>query len=243
MIGGVRVKRGLFALMALLMVLSLCACAPKDDAASTDPAAATAPTVIPISDDPLDEADDIGEGEPDDPEAPDDAADNGDAEAGAQGVSSSQYTYTTVENTALGVKYKYPSDWTDASTEKSIIYEESQPSGAGPARMAITRRDAGNIVVTEEVGMMRLTEFKNSLKASCSEGFKWKKGKRFRFSGNVGFCFTYSGTFGEVPTKGYAAIMYHKKKNCFYLFHFNAPTELYASFDNVRKTLLKSIKV
>ncbi len=251
MLGGVRVKRGLAALLALLLMLSLCGC--QQNGSNASPSASVKPTVVPMADDPLEDLDedmddlrlDADDPSSEDPGPADDEKVAGETPAApqTQGISTSQYTYSSVENTELGITYKYPTHWTNISSESSIGYEDSESTGACPARMAITRRDAGEIVVTEGVGMMRLSEFAKKLKDRCSENWKMKKGKRFKFSNNIGFCFTYSGVFDGIPMKGYVSLCYQKKKNSFYLFHFSTAEAEYATFDKVRATIQKSIKV
>ena len=152
------------------------------------------------------------------------------------------YTYADGQSQKLEVSYQYPSTWIDNSSALSAVYDEAVEPGIVPARMAITRREAGNIVVTAEVGMDKLDAFLASLKATSTE-FRSKRGKRFKFAGNVGFQFLYVGVFNGVKMKGYAAITYSQKKNAFYLFHFSASADRYDAFNDVRKTIIRSIKV
>lgn len=221
----------------VLVLLTLCACGQQDDPVGGADAPDQDETMN--APDPAADGDLPAESGWDEPS--EDAVDGSPEESqGSTGLT--DYVYSTVEDEALQMRYKYPSHWTHTAVERSVVCEEPTEPDATPIRMAIARKDAGNIVVTEEVGMDKLTAFKNSLKASCTD-FRWKRGKRFKFSGNVGFQFLYTGTFGGVPMKGYAALTYSPKKKAFYLFHFSAPTDRYAAFDKVRKTILASIKV
>lgn len=236
------------ALLLALMLLVLCACQSRDDteSASQSDAVTTDSAEDTLPDLPEDDGfDDISFDDPMDDAVDDaEAQDPSDAEqdASTQASAPKNYTYLNGEQIDLAITYKYPGHWVDISTDLSVIYEEPAEEGIQPARMAITRKLAGDIVVTEEVGMDKLSAFAQSLKSNCT-GFKSKRGKRFKFSGNVGFQFSYVGNFNGVATKGHAALTYVKKKNAFYLFHFSAPTERFASFDNVRRTILKSIRV
>lgn len=158
-------------------------------------------------------------------------------------VALKDYAYETVDNQTLGVRFKYPSHWINIPGTNTIAYEEPVEPGDTPARMSITRKQAGNIVVTLEVGMYQLDKFSKSLKKQYTN-YKKNKGKRFKFAGNTGFSFTYTAELDGVSIKGYAALAYTKgKKNSFYLLHFYASAEDYANFDSIRKTIVKSVKI
>ena len=230
-LGGVRVKRAFAALLALVM-LCLCSCQQQPDP-DTPAAAEMSQTSAPddaLPDPPIDST-------PDEPPS----------ESPSESPAIDQtliinYTYTAAKREDLRFSYKHPTHWLDASTDLSAVFEEPVEPGTTPARMAITRKDAGQIVVTELVGVDKLNAFSDRLKEN-STNYKMKRGKRFKFSGLIGFQFVYTGEFNGVPLKGHAAMAFSTKKNAFYLFHFRAPQDRYTSFDNVRKTLLKSIKL
>ena len=227
-------KRALI-MMLVLALLSLCACNKQDGAVAPEAGETTPP---PFTEDLPEEeatsrpiAEVLATADP----TPEPTA----APTAAPPVN---YTYTDGVNEELQINFKYPSTWIDRSSELSVVYDEPVEEGIVPARMAITRRAAGNIVVTEEVGMDKLTAFHDSLKANCTD-FKSKRGKRFEFSGNAGFQFTYMGTFSGVKMMGYAAMAYSVKKNAFYLYHFSVSEDRYESFSAIRKTLLAGIRV
>lgn len=221
------------ALIVILALLCLCSCQKQDDAAVPNADAYTPPPFtedLPEEDTaPLSIAEIAQTPEP--TPAP--------ALTPAPPIN---YTYTDGVNEKLEINFKYPSTWIDHSSELSVVYDEPVEDGVVPARMAITRRAAGDIVVTEEVGMDKLTAFHDSLKTNCTD-FQSKRGKRFEFSGNAGFQFTYMGTFSGVKMKGYAAMTYSVKKNAFFLFHFSASEDRYDSFSAIGKTLLAGIRV
>ena len=230
-------KRVLVGLLAAAMLFCLCGCAPEtpsddlptdtqqqetsaDEALDGEDLDAT-PVVMPV-----------------DPDAPSEPLEQQPAE---ELIIPTNYTYASAKRDDLRFSFKYPSHWKDQSTELSAVFEEPVEPGTAPARLAITKKEAGQIVVTELVGMDKLTAFSKKLQENSTD-YKMKRGKRFKMAGFVAFQFTYTGNFSGVDYKGYAAMAFSPKKNAFFLFHFRAPADRFNSFNNIRKTLLKSIK-
>lgn len=155
------------------------------------------------------------------------------------------YAYEVVNNQTLGLSFKYPSHWLpSAPKENRIRFVEPVEPGEFAASVSITRKDPGNIVITEDIGMDQLSAFSKQLKKRYTK-YKMKKGKRLKISKNTAFCFTYTG---EVPDgtkiKGYAALVYLPgKKNRFFLLHFNCRADQYANYSKILSTIRKSIRV
>lgn len=156
-------------------------------------------------------------------------------------VDLTDYTYETCENDELNVRFKYPSHWTNVPGQNTICYEEPVEPGQIGARLAITVKSAGNVVVTEWLGMDKLTKFSKVIKENV-KSFKMRKRGRQKISKNTAFNFTYTAVMDEVPIKGFCALVYNPKTNLFTVFHWYTTTDRYNNFEPIRKTIVKSIK-
>ncbi len=222
-------KRVLALLLILALLTPLAGCHPADDAleASASQPEAT-PTAAPLPTD-------IEPPEPTPEPTP------------VPIVGYKEYAFETFSDENLKFSFKYPSHWALVEGNQTISYVQPVNEGELPARLSITWRDAGNIIVTKEVAIDQMNSFKKSLKNRrdfTNFASNKKNNKRFKFAGNTGFSFIYTAELDGVPIKGYCAIAYSKpKRNRFYVLHFYCPAGEYKSFEKIRKTIVKSVKI
>lgn len=151
------------------------------------------------------------------------------------------FAYTEVVNETLGVRFDCPTIWALNPARKTLRYDEPTPSGATPARLAITyttvnKKPDGNAMKKQ------MARFLETLGQQYDLVTPLKSSNKESLMGNAAYAQRYAAANGDEQVLGIVYLTYAPDGRRLYLVHLSAQSDRYNELEPAWREILASIR-